>query len=33
VALTEGMVTLRNDGLTKVVAGQTSTEEILRVVV
>jgi type IV pilus assembly protein PilB len=33
VALAEGMVTLRNDGLTKVVAGHTSMEEILRVVV
>ena len=33
VALAEGMITLRNDGLTKVKAGLTSMEEILRVVV
>ena len=33
VALAEGMITLRNDGLSKVVAGHTSMEEILRVVV
>ncbi len=32
-ALAEGMITLRNDGLSKVKAGQTSMEEILRVVV
>ncbi len=33
VALEEGMITLRNDGLGKVKAGHTSMEEILRVVV
>jgi len=33
VALEQGMITLRNDGLTKVKAGHTSIEEILRVVV
>ncbi len=33
VALEQGMITLRNDGLTKVRAGHTSMEEILRVVV
>jgi type IV pilus assembly protein PilB len=33
VALAEGMVTLRDDGLAKVIAGHTSMEEILRVVV
>ncbi len=33
VALAEGMITLRNDGLSKVKAGHTSMEEILRVVV
>ncbi len=33
VAVTEGMVTLRQDGLTKVKQGITSLEEILRVVV
>ena len=33
VALAEGMVTLRDDGLSKVLAGHTSMEEILRVVV
>jgi type IV pilus assembly protein PilB len=33
VALDQGMITLRNDGLTKVKAGHTSMEEILRVVV
>jgi type IV pilus assembly protein PilB len=33
VALGAGMITLRNDGLRKVVAGTTSIEEILRVVV
>ena len=33
VALEQGMITLRNDGLTKVKAGHTSMEEILRVVV
>ena len=33
VALEEGMITLRNDGLAKVKAGHTSMEEILRVVV
>ena len=33
VALAEGMITLRNDGLTKVKLGHTSVEEILRVVV
>jgi type IV pilus assembly protein PilB len=33
VARTEGMVTLRNDGLAKVLAGVTSLDEILRVVV
>jgi type IV pilus assembly protein PilB len=32
-ALAEGMITLRNDGLSKVKAGHTSMEEILRVVV
>jgi len=33
VVLEQGMITLRNDGLTKVKAGHTSIEEILRVVV
>ena len=33
VALSEGMITLREDGLRKVQAGLTSIEEILRVVV
>ncbi len=33
VALDQGMITLRNDGLTKVKAGLTSMEEIFRVVV
>jgi type IV pilus assembly protein PilB len=33
VAIEQGMVTLRQDGLEKVVAGQTSLEEIFRVVV
>jgi type IV pilus assembly protein PilB len=33
VAVEQGMVTLRQDGLEKVVAGQTSLEEIFRVVV
>ncbi len=33
VALEQGMITLRNDGLAKVKAGHTSMEEILRVVV
>ena len=33
VALEQGMITLRNDGLTKVKLGHTSMEEILRVVV
>ena len=33
VALGAGMITLRNDGLRKVVAGTTSIDEILRVVV
>jgi type IV pilus assembly protein PilB len=33
VARDQGMITLRNDGLTKVKAGLTSMEEILRVVV
>ncbi|MGX7680778.1 GspE/PulE family protein [Jatrophihabitans sp. DSM 45814] len=33
VALAEGMVTLRDDGLRKVAAGMTSLEEILRVTV
>jgi len=33
VALEQGMITLRNDGLSKVKAGHTSMEEILRVVV
>ena len=33
VAREQGMITLRNDGLTKVKAGLTSMEEILRVVV
>ena len=33
VAKEQGMVTLRDDGLTKVKAGLTSMEEILRVVV
>jgi type IV pilus assembly protein PilB len=33
VAIAEGMVTLRDDGLAKVLAGVTSLEEILRVVV
>ncbi len=33
VAVEQGMITLRADGLTKVVQGQTSMEEILRVVV
>ena len=33
VAKEQGMITLRNDGLRKVVAGTTSIEEILRVVV
>ena len=33
VAIAEGMVTLRDDGLTKVLNGVTSLEEILRVVV
>ena len=33
VAISEGMVTLRDDGLTKVLNGVTSLEEILRVVV
>ncbi|MBC7560146.1 MAG: hypothetical protein H7270_12510, partial [Dermatophilaceae bacterium] len=33
VALAEGMITLRHDGLSKVKAGHTSMEEILRVVV
>ncbi len=33
VALAQGMITLRNDGLSKVKAGHTSMEEILRVVV
>jgi len=33
VALEQGMITLRNDGLTKVKVGHTSIEEILRVVV
>ena len=33
VALEQGMITLRNDGLSKVKAGHTSMEEIFRVVV
>ncbi len=33
VACQQGMTTLRNDGLAKVVAGVTSIEEIFRVVV
>jgi type IV pilus assembly protein PilB len=33
VAIAEGMVTLRDDGLAKVLAGVTSLDEILRVVV
>jgi type IV pilus assembly protein PilB len=33
VAIEQGMVTLRQDGLEKVVDGQTSLEEIFRVVV
>jgi type IV pilus assembly protein PilB len=33
VAIEQGMVTLRDDGLQKVVAGETSLEEIFRVVV
>ena len=33
VALEQGMITLRNDGLSKVKLGHTSMEEILRVVV
>jgi type IV pilus assembly protein PilB len=33
VAREQGMITLRNDGLTKVKAGHTSMEEIFRVVV
>jgi type IV pilus assembly protein PilB len=33
VAREEGMVTLRDDGLQKVLAGVTSLDEILRVVV
>jgi type IV pilus assembly protein PilB len=33
VARAEGMVTLREDGLAKVLAGVTSLDEILRVVV
>ena len=33
VACAQGMITLRNDGLAKVLAGVTSIEEILRVVV
>ncbi len=33
LALEQGMITLRNDGLAKVKAGHTSMEEILRVVV
>ena len=33
VAVEEGMITLRDDGLSKVLAGHTSMEEILRVVV
>ena len=33
VACAEGMVTLRDDGLGKVLSGVTSLEEILRVVV
>jgi type IV pilus assembly protein PilB len=33
VAISEGMVTLRDDGLDKVLNGITSLEEILRVVV
>jgi type IV pilus assembly protein PilB len=33
VAVTEGMVTLREDGLRKAVAGQTTVEEVLRVTV
>ena len=33
VAIDEGMVTLREDGLAKVLAGVTSLDEILRVVV
>ncbi len=33
VALEQGMITLRNDGMTKVKAGHTSLEEIFRVVV
>jgi type IV pilus assembly protein PilB len=32
-ALRSGMVTLRNDGMTKVLNGVTSIDEILRVVV
>jgi len=32
-AIEEGMTTLRDDGLSKVAAGITSLEEILRVVV
>ncbi len=33
VAITEGMVTLREDGLRKAVVGQTTVEEVLRVTV
>ena len=32
-AITEGMLTLRDDGFSKVKLGMTSVEEILRVVV
>ena len=33
VAVAEGMVTLREDGLRKALAGQTTVEEVLRVTV
>jgi type IV pilus assembly protein PilB len=33
MAVSEGMLTLRDDGFSKVKLGQTSIEEILRVVV